>query len=84
MIEKNPEFLAQLRETQPEATETEVWLLERLIGAAGMVRRLSTHGQWMIGGQDAYQVLDEFLMERYGWKLHWRDDEPKPKRRRAS
>jgi hypothetical protein len=83
----SPEFLAQLREAQPQTTATEAFLLERLIGAMGMVRRLMTHGSYVVGPEhrDAYQLLDEFLLERYGWTLAWRDPEqPKSKKARSS
>ena len=78
------EFVAQVRETRPAATEVEVWLLERLIGSLGMVRRLMTHGSYMIDGQDGFEVVNEFLLGCYGWKLHWHDEEPKTKRRKVS
>lgn len=68
-----PEFVAQVHETQPDATEAEVYLLERLIGALGMVRRLMKHGEYMIDGENAYAVIDAFMKKRYGWTLHWRD-----------
>lgn len=74
-IKATPEFMVQLRETQPRATDSEAWLLERLIGAMGMVRKLMTHGSYMVDGRDAYDLLDEFLLARYGWKLKWRDEE---------
>lgn len=74
LLKPESAFVAQVREKTPDATEAEIYLLERLIGALGMVRRLMTHGEYMIERENAYDVVNEFMLKRYGWKLKWRDE----------
>lgn len=71
------DLLALLRKMQPNANEREAWLLERLMGALGMVRTLTDKrgSLYRIGGRSAYEVVNEWMEANYGGlKLHWPSD----------